>query len=503
MKLTSSASRRRPSRRPTAGWTALALAAALGAGCGRGEPPAGAVTEDSSQRRRPNLLLITVDTLRADHLSAWGYARPTSPRIDRLAAEGARFAAAQVQWPKTGPSFASMFTSTYPKDNENVRQVGIPLPCDFTTVAERLQRAGYQTRAVVANGALAREFNFDQGFDAYVEAWKEPHPAGGDPIRAENVTRLALETAGSFAADRPWFLWVHYIDPHFPYEAPKPWRGRFQGDEHFERDARRIRLLDKHSNQMGAIGKRQTLNGQDRLAFYVARYDAEIAYADEQIGVLLDGLGAEGRLADTLTAFTSDHGESLGEHHFYFDHGRFAFQTCLHVPFVLHWPGRIEPRVEEAPVELLDLAPTLLEAAGLLAPGAGWAQGASLWPVLTGAARPAAPVFAEGGTATRGNWIKTARDGRFKVHHTRMGGEQRWIGGPGVDLVLYDLAADPGETANVAADHPEVAERLKRELWRWWNEPKFDVHTDDQLECGEGRAVEGDTTEQLRALGYL
>jgi arylsulfatase A-like enzyme len=476
------------------------LAAALG-GCGGPEPAAG--TADERKRRRPNLLLITVDTLRADHLSAWGYPRPTSPRIDRLGAEGARFAAAQVQWPKTGPSFASMFTSTYPKDNGNVRQIGIPLPCEFTTLAERLQRSGYQTRAIVANGALAREFNFDQGFDRYLEAWQEPHPEGGDPIRAENVTRLAIATAEELDRARPWFLWVHYIDPHFPYEAPKPWRGRFQDDEIFERDLRRIRLLDKHSNQMGGIGRRQTVGHQDRLAFYVARYDAEIAYTDEQIGVLLDRLGQDGLLAETLTALTSDHGESLGEHNYYFDHGRFAFQTCLHVPFILHWPGRIEPRVEREPVELLDLAPTLLEAARLLEPGAGWAQGSSLWPVLRGEARPASPVFSEGGTATRGNWIKTAREGRFQLHHTRMGAEQRWIGGPGVDLVLYDLEADPGETVNVAAMHPEVTERLKRQLWNWWNEPRFDTRTDDQIECGAGREVESDTTEQLRALGYL
>lgn len=502
MKVTSSASRRRRSRRPTAGWSALALAVSFVAGCDGGRTGAAAPAEPE-KRRRPNLLLITVDTLRADHLSAWGYPRPTSPRIDRLAAQGVRFAAAQVQWPKTGPSFASMFTSTYPKDNGNVRQIGIPLPCDFTTLAERLQRGGYQTRAVVANGALAREFNFDQGFDAYVEAWKEAHPAGGDPIRAENVTRLALAAAEGFEAGRPWFLWVHYIDPHFPYEAPRPWRGRFQGDELDQRDDRRIRLLDKHSNQMNGIGRRQTIGDQDRLAFYVARYDAEIAYADEQIGVLLDGLEAVDRMADTLTAFTSDHGESLGEHHYYFDHGRFAFQTCLHVPFVLAWPGRIEPGVEHRPVEMLDLAPTLLEAAGLLEPGGDFAQGSSLWPVLTGQAPPDSPVFAEGGTATHGNWIKTVREGRFKVHHTRMGGEQRWIGGPGVDLVLYDLEADPGETTNLAADHPEVAERLKRRLWQWWNQPEFEVHTDDDLECGSGRAVEGDTTEQLRALGYL
>jgi arylsulfatase A-like enzyme len=395
-----------------------------------------------------------------------------------------------------------MFTSTYPKDNHNVRQIGIPLPCTFTTVAERLQRAGYQTAAVVANGALAREFNFDQGFDSYLEAWQEPHPEGGDPVRAENVTRLAVDLVESIDGERPWFLWVHYIDPHFPYRSPTA-TDRFRGDEVHRGDERRIRILDKYSHQMSAIGRRQALDGSDRLADYVARYDAEIAYADEQIGSLLDRLDADGLLAHTLTAFTSDHGESLGEHEYYFDHGRFGFQTCLHVPLVLHWPARIPPRVEEAPVELIDLAPTLLEAAGLLEPGGEWAQGTSLWPVLRGEKVPDSPAFAEAGTAIRGQWIKVARDGRFKLHHVRSGGDQRWVGGPGVDLVLYDLVDDPGETTNVASEHPDLARRLKRDLWRWWNRPDFDVHTDEQVECGAGRDVEADTTEQLRALGYL
>jgi len=493
---------RAPAARPAiASFTVFALAMLAAAGCRRPEAPAAASTA-TTPTTPPNILLITVDTLRADHLSAWGYPRPTSPRLDQLAAEGARFAAAQVQWPKTGPSFASMFTSTYPKDNGNVRQVGIPLPCEFTTLAERLQRAGWATRAVVANGALAREFNFDQGFDAYVEAWQNPHPGGGDPIRAENVTRLALENAAELPADRPWFLWVHYIDPHFPYRAPDAWRDRFQGDEHF-RDEPRIRVLDKYSQQLAGIGKRQTLDGEDRLAFYVARYDAEIAYADEQIGVLLDRLRETGRMADTVTAFTSDHGESLGDHEYYFDHGRFAFQTCLHVPLVLHWPGRIAPVVREEPVALLDLAPTLLAAAGLLPETGAWAQGESLWPALRGG-EPGRPiVFAEGGTATKRQWIKTARDGRFKLHHTNQAGEQRWIAGKGVDYALFDLSADPGETRNVAAEHPEELARLQRALAEWWRQPPFDVRTDERTDCAAGRAVEAGTTEQLEALGYL
>lgn len=500
--------RRHSSARRFATATSALLAAASGViGCQRAGEPASsdrpvAAAPSAIAGPPPNVLLITVDTLRADHLSAWGWPRATSPRIDRLASEGVRFAHAQVQWPKTGPSFASMFTSTYPKDNGNVRQVGIPLPCGFTTLAEMLQRAGWATRAVVANGALARDFHFDQGFDEYVEAWLHPDDDPDAATAARNVTRLATEAAAGLPTDRPWFLWVHYIDPHFPYRPPVDRRDRFQGDEQF-RDEPRIRIFDKYSQQMNGIGKRQVLAGDDRLAFYVARYDAEIAYADEQIGQLLDTLEATGRMGNTLTAFTSDHGESLGDHDYYFDHGRFAFQTCLRVPLILHWPGRLDPAVREEPVALLDLAPTVLEAVGRLPAGGTWAQGHSLWPALRGGPATREIVYSEGGTATRRNWIRTARAGRFQLHHTTQAGEQRRIGGVGVVDTLFDLEADPGETRNVAAEFPTEAARLRAAMDAWWEAPPFDPHTDSQTDCGSDRPVESSTTQQLEALGYL
>ncbi|MGB6853761.1 MAG: sulfatase-like hydrolase/transferase, partial [Thermoanaerobaculia bacterium] len=135
-----------------------------------------------------NILLLTVDTLRADHLSSYGYPRRTSPVLDRLGSEGVRFEQTAVQWPKTGPSFASIFTSTYPKDNGIVRRVGMPLPHEFLMLAEVLQRHGYTTHAVVANGAVASDFNFNQGFDTYVETWKQELDGfSGDPNGAEAV----------------------------------------------------------------------------------------------------------------------------------------------------------------------------------------------------------------------------------------------------------------------------------------------------------------------------
>lgn len=473
----------------------------LAIGCG-GEGPRSALPLGKPDRA-PNLLLITVDTLRADHLSAWGYARSTSPNLDRLASQGVRFEAAWAQWPKTGPSFASLFSSTYPKDNGIVRQIGIPLPCELRLLAEELQAAGYATHAVVSNGALGREFVFDQGFDTFLESWKLPPPGEGlDPNGAENVTRLALATAETLPRDRPWFLWVHYLDPHFPYVPPDAFRDRFQGDAHFDGQTK-VPITHRYRQELAGIGKSQVIDGEDRLGFYVARYDAEIAYVDAEIGRLLGALETQERMAETITAFTSDHGESLGDHAFYFNHGRFAFETCLHVPLVLSWPGRLAPAVDREPVQLIDLAPTLLEAAGIELPEGRWAQGRSLWPRLGGTAEDQATLaFAEGGTALKRQWIKTVRSRRFKLHYTPLASDQAWIADPPAEFALFDLEADPGETQNVANLHPAELDRLKRALSVWWGADPF-VWALDPRPCGGERAVDEETTRLLKSLGYL
>ena len=462
-----------------------------------------------------NILLITVDTLRADHLSSYGYPRATTPVLDRLAAEGVRFDQTAVQWPKTTPSFASMFTATYSKDNGIVRRVGIPVSCRFEMLAKVLQRRGYKTEAVVANGALGSEFNFNQGFDTYVETWKlkERGPAGSN-TKAEAVTRLAVGLLDGLAqassARKPWFLWVHYIDPHFPYAPPGKWRDRFQGDRFFDR-SKKLPISDRPTQQMGGIGRKQVLDGRGDLAFYVARYDAAVAYADAQIGVLLDEMRRRGLLGRTLTAFTSDHGESLGEHAYYFDHGRYGFQTCLRVPLILTYPGVLAPRVDARPVELIDLAPTLLEAAGMALPGGVWKQGRSLTPRLRGlpalAAHGAPPLaFSEAGWENNDKWQKSVRDSRFKLLFAQTFHEQRWIAGEGVKFALYDLAADPLETRNVADQHPADVERLKRALWTWDHAPKFEVETEPVTAAcapGQQKQIDPQTLALLHSLGYL
>lgn len=459
--------------------------------------------------RPTDILLITVDTLRADHMSVYGYPRLTSPNIDRLATRGVRFEFPIVQWPKTGPSFASMFTATYAKDNGIVRQIGIPVPDEMTLLAERLAEAGYAARAVVANGALARELGFHQGFEEYLESWRlQKDGRSNDPNGATRITDLALRLAEDLATarregdGRPYFLWVHYLDPHFPYSPPEPFTDLFQGDEHWQPEPRLDVSRKSRRRQMTGIGHGQVLDGRDELAFYVARYDAEIAYTDHEIGRLLAGVEALGLHRNALTVLTSDHGESLGEHQYYFDHGRFGFQTCLRVPLIFHFPGTLTPQVDSTPVELLDLAPTLLDFAGIATADGRWMFGRSLTARLLTRRRTAGDtqpsVFSEAGYGTGGNWQRIVQKGRHKLILTRNRGAQEWLGGIGIDRVLYDLQADPMETRNVADSHPEAVTRLTSELRRWLrSSPAVSYAARDR------EVMDEETRRQLRALGYL
>ena len=488
-----------PDLAPWSGRAAAVLAVALLlAACGAPEPEP---TPEPTIPPRSNLLLVTIDTLRADHLSAYGYERPTSPVIDRLAATGVRFERPAVQWPKTGPSFASMFTSTYSKDNGLVRRVGTPVPPEYVMLAETLSEHGFQTGAVVANGAVAREFHFDQGFDHYVETWKV-EDVEGDPNRAERVTDEALALAAGLDPERPWFLWIHYLDPHFPYTPPEPFADRFVGDEHYDPTVKVDIDRSTARKQMTGIGREMVIDGRDELDFYVARYDGEILYTDTQVGRLLDGFEASGLLDGTLVALTSDHGESLGEHYYYFDHGRFGFQTCVRVPLVFHYPGVLEPHVDAEPVELIHLAPTLLDFAGVPLEAGIWKQGRSLRRrLLEIDSEPEARLaFSEAGYGMNGNWQRIVQDRRYKLVLVRATAAQRWLGGKGERWVLYDLQEDPGETVSVVRERSEDALRLREALLAWVNAEPYPLGAKASEEEGE---MDEETRRQLEALGYL
>jgi len=453
----------------------------------------------------PPILLLTVDTLRADHLSTYGYPRETSPAIDRIAREGTRFDFAITQWPKTGPSFASIMTSTYPKDNNIVRRVGIKLSCSFRLLAEKLHRLGYDTRGVVSNGALGREFAFDQGFDDYVETWKDARGAAAINVatRAERVTDLALASADARDRSKPLFLWVHYLDPHFPYDPPQEYRDRFQGDGLVATGA--TVPIDRTSSRRfdDAIGNSQVLDGRSDLDFYVARYDAEIAYTDHEIGRLIEGLQQRGLYQRMLVVFTSDHGEALGEHGYYFGHGMYPFQDGLHVPLIVRLPHVVPRGVDKAPVPLLDVSPTILQAAGESLPNGRWQQGRSLLHRLwSRSPEKGRLVYSESGVAIRRHWMKSVTDGRYKLVWVPSVQAQRRVLKKLSDFALFDLNADPGEVRDIATDHQRIVYEFQSRLRTWFLAPKFLVDL-DPADCSPGSQTAPATLEQLKALGYL
>jgi arylsulfatase len=322
---------------------------------------------------RPNVLLITIDTLRADRLSVAGYPRPTTPNLDRLAAEGLRFTHAETPRAKTTPAIATIFTGLYPHDH-GVRDLLVPIEKKTPLLSESLQRAGYATGAIVGNYVLEDRFSgFARGFDAWCEDLPDKDGVPPDDVpqrRARSMTDGALAALGLATAKpdagparsmvregEPWFLWLHYMDPHGLYDPPAEHRI-------FHRET-----PDPIPPGAGSVAEYnvppgcRTSDGRVDAALVRDLYDGEVHYVDAEIGRLLDALRAKGLLENTLVVVTADHGEEMLEHGD-LSHARTLFDEILRVPLLLRIPG-VAPRTIDAPVELIELAPTLLARLGV------------------------------------------------------------------------------------------------------------------------------------------
>ena len=321
-----------------------------------------------------NLLLITVDALRPDHLGCYGYVRETSPSVDGLAARGVLFQNAFAYWPKTRGSFAALFTSRYASQHGlTVRDRDLP---EFNqTLAEILQENGYQTAAALDNGNLDRSLGFAQGFDRYDQVWQTvPTEREG----TEALTRLGSDFLRA-PRQRPFFLWVHYVNPHTPYDPPQDFLKQFRSDGKLPRGPELKPVVGYH----GGINRHLMLPGQARWGDYVDRYDAEIAFADQGVGRLLASLESSPQRASTLVIFTSDHGESLGEHDYFFDHGSDLFSPSLRIPLILSLPEVLsDGRRLAPPVSNLDILPTILDLLQIRFPSG--IEGGSLLPLVRG-----------------------------------------------------------------------------------------------------------------------
>jgi arylsulfatase A-like enzyme len=343
-----------PSRRKASPFRLLALSALLAicaAACHRGEAP-------TAGEGPPSVILLTVDTLRADHLPFYGYDRDTAPRLSRLAADAVRFDRAFTTRGKTSPAYASMFTGFQPY-RHGVVAIGHRLADANVTVAEVLAANGFQTLGFVSSTVMrGRLSHLHQGFDT----WNDELPSR-ESSRSNYERRAAATTdavlAGLAAADpaAPLFLFVHWIDPHGPYAPPADAERRFAGGA-------------GEPVEMHKVARYQRRKGKPTLSDYVADYDNEIVYVDREIGRVLDRLEELGLYDRSLVLFTADHGEALGEHDVWFRHGFHLHDVTHRVPLLVKPPrARGGGRDWDGAVSLVDVLPTVLDYLGLALPG--------------------------------------------------------------------------------------------------------------------------------------
>ena len=401
----------------------------------------------ATAENRP-IILISVDTLRADHLSSYGYSRLNTPRIDSLAKGGTLFSQASAQIPLTLPSHTSLLTSTFPFSN-GVRDNGEQVGANLTTLASILKSRGYRTAAFVGGFVLDRRFGLDRGFDTYDSPFKVEGEQGTDSADlkrpAEEVTASAIRWMDGNAA-QPFFVFVHLFDLHTPYILPAAVKAKFP----------------------------------DR------GYDGALSYVDENVGRLLGFLEKKGLLQKALIIFLADHGESLGDHGER-THGYFVYQSTLRVPLIIHWPSPAPsyPARLDQPVGLVDVAPSILDFLG--APRPQQFQGRSLLDALRQKTPAAADREVYGESLYAHNHLGCAA-----LMSLRMG-KYKYIDAPKPEL--YDLSQDPEEAANIYQRQKTAAIPLRKRL-----------QTIRSLAPAGGQAQKQASPEVLRrlsSLGYL
>ena len=433
------------------------------------------------------ILLLSVDTTRADRLSAYGYSRPTSPNIEALARTGVRFARAYCPMPLSDPSHTTFFTGQHPRTHGVVDNGDLRLKPSAPSLASRLQERGYRTAAITARVGLDPEVLGLRGFD-FVDA-----PTAERGTReAKDVLVRAARWLDSVEGES-WFLWVHLWEPHDPYAPEEPYRGTFvaRADEEDLPAHRRPPLFVSASKPLS----------QDVLRRARDLYDAEVAAADAAVGRLLELVEeAPPTGSAPLVVLVSDHGESLGERlskNVGFGHGPVLHEEALRVPWVLSWPGVLPPQVVETPVSTVDLAPTVLDLVG--AAGTLQTEGRSLAAELRAGRDPAPrPIVAERRP------YPTNRSPRLRSP------QLAWIDHPWKlflrletdEVELYHLERDPGEQDDLASREPERVESMRAMLLEWSRAHPI-LSQPQRLERRSERLVRAHVRKALVSLGYV
>jgi arylsulfatase A-like enzyme len=428
---------------------------------------------------RTNVVLVIMDTMRADRLSLYGNPHRTSPQIDQLARHAIVFDRAIAQAPWTAPSVASIFTGTYQSVHGvthrwNQSSITSVLGEQFHTLAEAFHDAGYRTAAFSSQAWTIPRTGFAQGFDTF-----DVVSSIDDIYETDRVMRSGIEWIGAHE-DEPFFVYLHVLDPHSPYHAPPPFDELFWKGPPPPNMAPMTKLdVAGQWKYLLSLGREHPVEDED-LEWMLAMYDSEIAYVDHWVGALSRTLQEKGLSGKTLLVLVSDHGESFREHQV-FGHGQRLWNPELHVPLVLVHPGWFPDQERVAtPVGTMDLYPTLAELIGLELPP--HVQGRSLMVQIPNPE----PIYSEGANVSEiklqdAEWSLITKSDYTKPK-------------------LYRIDEDPGERKNLAAEQPEVLERMLAELRR-----RYEANLASPWRAGDSneRRLDPEQAARLRAMGYI
>jgi arylsulfatase A-like enzyme len=477
--------------------------------------PGGAVTA-ASAAGRPNVILISLDTVRADHLSVYGYARKTTPNLEQFARESEVFTRAVSSGDMTLPTHASFFTGLYPSQHgahfSKEQRLGVPLDSRYDTLSGLLRDSGYWTGGVVANGGyLSIAFGLNRGFtywDQRLPAVKLA-PLSAAYLRgrirnlvvrfvptsewdrvargAEEINQAVYSALDQRPGGRPFFLFVNYMDAHIPYIPPAAFRDRFPGRDAAFTESRYI------ATYLDVVGHDRPIGEKER-AHLVSQYDAGIAYLDANLGALFAHLKSAGLWEDSLVIVTSDHGEALGEHN-QLDHGGLSlYEDQIHVPLLVKYPGAGRKGSIDQPAASVDIMPTVLTAARLPVPE--YLAGENLAGPL-GKDREVLAESFPGGRAYFTNMTRFDRTLRGIVSAAR-----KYVAPSSGSPELYDLRQDPDETKNLYDPNQETSREAAERLSAWSR-----AVLAASRGGGPGVRVPGkidrETVDRLKSLGYV
>lgn len=482
---------------------AMTTVVALIPGCSNRDEANNSLSSEAMKKPGTPIILVTVDTLRPDHLPLYGYDEPTAPALDHLAQSSVVFDLAFSTAPKTAPAYATMFTGAYPY-RHGVRLLGQELHADNVTLAERLAEAGYATGGFVSSTVMINRLSaLGKGFGI----WDDYMPRR-EPNR-ENYERGARQTMNAALewlpdGSGPFFLFIHLIDPHGPYVAPAMFRTRYskrQGD-----------FIDPED-----VPGFQRLQGAEVIGDYIDGYDGEVTYADFELGRLLTELMNRELYDRALIVFTADHGESFGEDGFYFRHGKTLHEVSIRVPLVIKPPGGRPVGVPErrgGTVSLVDIAPTLLDYAGVAIPEG--LDGVSLRAVVEGGDQRAERfVFSERWLPGRRSWAIHSERGTLRAEDCPDAAASRledcretYMGRLGT-AKLVEIERETEARAGLRSELASFVDRAASYslpftvLWRYRPKDRDFVETfvaDHNLRV---QSYDGPDTENLEKLGYL